>query len=256
MISAKAKKMFAIKDVGVALTSPYLLDKFKLAVKDDSSIMTEGNVRNFINKVKITKTIEDVDTRKKAGSLWIEYFNAVSREMLKISKKTKVHILDCVKIPVNLDNDNYEYSTVINYEGKKMRGYKLGVLRRVTESGGIIEYIIDGTIKDSDLKLVKEKIVKTDIIEENETLIMDRGFVDIDFILKLYKKGIKVIVPVKSNMAIYTQAVEDAKKQNNWKKHPNSKREGQEIALVKDLKGIWIPEEDRYKKCRFTHINI
>ena len=29
LISAKSKKMFAVKDVGVALTSPYLLEKYE-----------------------------------------------------------------------------------------------------------------------------------------------------------------------------------------------------------------------------------
>lgn len=250
MISAKAKKMFAITDVGVAITSPYLIEKYGLTIKNNSSIMTEGNVRNFINKVKYeNENDNDNDkTKKLTGQLWINYFNLVAKAMLKKTKNTRVHILDCVKIPVNVKNKNYELSSVINYEGEKVRGYKLGVLRMVTQTGGLIEYIIDGTIKDNDLTLVKEKMIKLDLIKENDILIMDRGFVDIDFVLKLYRKNIKVVVPVKSNMEIYAKAVEEAKKQNKWKRHPNSKREGQEIAQVKDLKGLWIPKKDKIKK--------
>lgn len=42
MISAKSKKIFAITDVGLALTSPYVLEKLGLAIRTDrKEIMTE-----------------------------------------------------------------------------------------------------------------------------------------------------------------------------------------------------------------------
>ena len=210
--------------------------------------MTKGNVRNFINKVKKIDSSDEEKNKKDSGNLWIEYFNMVAKDMLKISSNTNVHILDCVKTPVNLKNSNYELSTVINYGGEKVRGYKLGVLRRVTETGGLIEYVINGTIKDNDLKLVEDKIKQLNIIKENDILIMDRGFVDIEFIQKFYKRNIKVVLPVKSNMIIYNVAVNEAIKQNNWKKHPNPKRKVQEISLVRELKGLWIPKSDKNKK--------
>ena len=66
MISAKSKKMFAITDVGLALTSPYALEKLGLAIRTDKEeIMTEGNVRNFINKVKIYEDEEKNRQEKK-----------------------------------------------------------------------------------------------------------------------------------------------------------------------------------------------
>lgn len=250
MISAKSKKMFAITDVGLALTSPYALEKLGLAVQTDKEeIMTEGTVRNFINKVKIYEDEEKKqENQKKSGHLWIEYCNKVCKDMLKHSENTNVHILDCVKIPVTFTNKNYELSTVITYEKEKMRGYKLGVLRRVTHTGGMLEYIIDGTMSDNDLKLVKKEIIETDIIKANEYLIMDRGFVDIEFIGALVKKGIKVIIPAKKSMNIYQTAKNEAIEKDIWKKHPNEKRKGQEIALVTDLEGEWIPEKDKTKK--------
>jgi hypothetical protein len=250
MISAKSKKMFAITDVGLALTSPYALEKLGLALRTDKAeIMTEGTVRNFINKVKVYEDEEKTKAdKKKSGHLWIDYCNRVCKDMLEKTENTNVHILDCVKIPVTFKNKNYELSTVITYEKEKMRGYKLGVLRRVTETGGMLEYIIDGTISDNDLKLVKEEIIQTEIIKENEYLIMDRGFADISFISELVKKGIKIIIPAKKNMNIYQIAKEEAIKQNIWKEHPNSKRKGQEIALVTDLEGEWILEKDKNKK--------
>lgn len=250
MISAKSKKMFAITDVGLALTSPYALEKLGLAIRTDKEeIMTEGNVRNFINKVKVYEDEEKTKIdKKKSGHLWINYCNRVCKDMIRKTQNTNVHILDCVKIPVTFKNKNYELSTVITYEKEKMRGYKLGVLRRVTETGGMLEHVIDGTISDNDLKLVKDEIIKTDIIKANEYLIMDRGFIDIKFISELVKKGIKVIIPSKKKMNIYQTAKKEAIEKNIWVKHPNPNREEQEIALVKDLEGEWIVEEDKNKK--------
>lgn len=41
----------------------------------------------------------------------------------------QIHILDCTKLIVNLNNSNYENSKVIKIEGESMRGYKLATLR-------------------------------------------------------------------------------------------------------------------------------
>lgn len=249
MISAKSKKMFATTDVGIALTNPYALKKLNVAIKTNGEIMTEGNVRNFIDKVVVYEDEDEEKIKiKESGHLWIEYFNRIGKTMLKSAEKTNVHILDCVKIPVNEKNRNYELSTLINYEGKKMRGYKLGVLRRVTQSGGIIEYLVDGTMSDHDLSLVEKEILESDIIKEKEYLVMDRGFISIEFISKIHKKGIYVIIPAKKNMNIYNRAIEVAKEKALWKTHPNPKRKGEEIAQVTDLKGEWIAESDKTKK--------
>ena len=247
MISAKSKRMFAITDVGLALTSPYALEKLGLAIRTDKEeIMTEGNVRNFINKVKVYEDEEKTKIdKKKSGHLWIDYCNRVCKDMTRKTQNTNVHILDCVNIPVTFKNKNYELSTVITYEKEKMRGYKLGVLRRITETGGMLEHVIDVTISDNDLKLVKDEIIKTDIIKANEYLILDRGFIDIKFISELVKKGIKVIIPSKKKMNIYQTAKKEAIEKDIWVKHPNPNREEQEIALVKDLEGEWIVEEDK-----------
>ena len=52
---------------------------------------------------------------------------------------------------------------------------------------------------------------------------------------KLNKKRIYIIIPAKKNMEIYVNAVDAAKQNNNWIKHPNSKRKGQDITLVTGL---------------------
>ena len=106
MISAKSKKMFAITDVGLALTSPYALEKLGLAIRTDKEeIMTEGNVRNFINKVKVYEDEEKTKIdKKKSGHLWIDYCNRVCKDMIRKTQNTNVHILDCVNIPLTFKN--------------------------------------------------------------------------------------------------------------------------------------------------------
>ena len=49
-------------------------------------------------------------------------------------------------------------------------------------------------------------------------------------------------------MNIYQTAKKEAIEKDIWVKHPNPNREEQEIALVKDLEGEWIVEEDKNKK--------
>ena len=46
-------------------------------------------------------------------------------------------------------------------------------------------------------------------------------------------------------MNIYQTAKKEAIEKDIWVKHPNPNREEQEIALVKDLEGEWIVEEDK-----------
>lgn len=94
--------------------------------------------------------------------------------------------------------------------------------------------------------LLRKNKKNVDIIKENEYLIMDRGFIDIEFISKLVKKGIKVIIPAKKNMNIYQTAKKEAIENNKWTKHPNINREGQEVTLVTDMEGEWIDEKYVY----------
>lgn len=281
LLSAKLKRLFSISESVVAITAPELIDKFNLNVFSKNGIMSEGNMRYFINKIgnapeisdeiinnklkenrkknkenKSNKKTEDIKKikqelqRQSNGHIFIELFNNVTKELILNFELPTIHILDCVKIPVNYKNSNYELSTVINYEGAPMRGYKLGVIRGLTENGGIIEYLIDGTISDNDLTLTREKVLEYPNLKDGDYLIADRGFVDIKFIKNLVKKNINVIIPIKKNMEIFLEVMENVKKLKNedWQKHPNSKRKGQEISLIKNLKGTWLDDVEKQKK--------
>lgn len=49
-------------------------------------------------------------------------------------------------------------------------------------------------------------------------------------------------------MKIYINAVEVAKQNDNWTKHPNNKRKSQEITLVTGMEGAWLSTNNKSKK--------
>lgn len=281
LLSAKLKRLFSITESTLAITTDSIIEKYNLNFASKKEFTCEGNMRKFIkklgssdavtdeqvqqrikeikNKNKLIKdenkkTIVDKDKIreelqiKQDGHKFVMFFNAVTKKLISKTEKTNIHILDCVKQPVNINNSNYELSTVINYEGKPMRGYKMGVLRCVTEKGGMIEYLIDDTLSKNDISLVEKEISKYDGFSEGDYLLADRGFAKIEFITNLVKRCVNVIIPVKKNMDIFKECIKLAQENNSWEKHPNSNRKGQEITLVKDLKGLWISDKDRDKK--------
>ncbi len=58
---------------------------------------------------------------KYSGEEWASFYNAYVQEHLcpKLDVQPYIHILDCTKILVNLDNDNYENSSVVKIEGRR-----------------------------------------------------------------------------------------------------------------------------------------
>ena len=85
------------------------------------------------------------------------------------------------------------------------------------------------------------------LLKKNKSIVVNK-----------FKKGeieqVKTICPhvfdtalEKLGLSLKTEK-EEAIKQGIWKKHPNPRRKGQEIALVKDLEGEWVLEEDRNKR--------
>ena len=160
-----------------------------------------------------------------------------------------IHILDCTKIPVNLSNTNYENSSVVTIDGETMSGYKLGVLRGITDDSGVAEEIIFGTLKTHDMELCREMLKNTPCFHENDILINDRGFLSREMTnyLKTERK-VDTYIPARENMDIFKDAVSLAVSSGKWQKHPNKKkRKDQEIQLVKSLGPLWAsdtPEKD------------
>lgn len=104
------------------------------------------------------------------------------------------------------------------------------------------------TLSKNDMALVEKEICEYDGFSNGDYLLADRGFAKIEFIVNLVKRGINVIIPVKKNMDIFKECIKIAKESDSWEKHPNQKRKGQDIMLIKNLKGLWVIEKDRNKK--------
>lgn len=168
--------------------------------------------------------------------------------MKKLDIQPCIHILDCTKVLVNLDNENYGNASVAKIDGETMRGYKLGVLRGVLDDYGTAEEIVLGTLTTHDMEQCREMLRNTSCFHENDILINDKGFLSREMTnyLKTARK-VDTYLPAKKNMVIFQDAVKLAISAGKWKKHPNRKRKDQEIQLVTDLGPLWEsgnPEED------------
>ncbi|WP_164917246.1 transposase [Clostridium sp. JN-9] len=240
-ITAKMKLKTSLTDVAFAVTDGELLSELGWNMWDtnknlEEGLFAEGVMRNLIQKYDAEEFIESYNN----------YVQNVVMPSLNIAPS--IHILDCTKIHVNLDNVNYENSETIKDDGKVIRGYKMGTLRGLMDDSGIIEEIVFDSIKPHDLELCRNMILKSKCLKGGDILINDRGFISRDVInfLKV-EKQVDTYVPAKKNMTIYQEAVKIAISEDKWQKHPNRKRKTQEIHLVKDLGMMWqsnTPDKD------------
>ena len=239
-IAAKMKLKTALTDVPYAITDAEALSKFGWNIWDternlEDGLFAEGVMRNYIKKYESEE--------------FIQYYNTyVNEEVLEtLEERPNIHILDCTKIAVNLDNDNFENSEVIKIDGVVTRGYKLGTLRGLYKDTGIIEEITFGGIKTHDMELCRNMLKNTPHFKEGDILINDRGFICRDMInyLKILK-GVDTYIPAKKNMIIHSEAVCLAKAEGKWTKHPNKKRKSQKIQLIRNLGSMWESDDTEH----------
>ena len=245
-IQARMKQQFSISEVPLALTSEKVISSVgvNISYNPNEGLLKEANIRAMLGRYE-----QEDKNNINFNNDFIKRFNEVTKTIIEINNtECNIHILDCSVLDVNLDNPNYEGSSTTYKGGKKLRGYKIGMLRGITPTGGIIEEICMSTAKDHDFKMSKDMIEKSKYLKKGDYLLEDRGFLDIDLFKELDKKGIYIIIPAKKNMEIFIEAVAAAKAANNWITHPNPKRKGQEIALVKDLENAWLSDADKMKK--------
>lgn len=245
-VQSRMKQQFSISELPLALTSKEIIKQldYNISYSNEDSLLKEANIRSWLGKYEQTE--KDYINY---NNYFVDYFNNFTKNYLDEANITcNIHILDCSILDVNINNENYEGSTTTYKDGKQLRGYKIGALRGITANGGVIEEICMSTAKEHDFTMSKEMILNSNYLKKGDYLLEDRGFLDVELFRELNKKGINIIIPAKKNMEIYINAVDVAKQNNSWIKHPNSKRKGQEIALVTDLEYAWLPEKDKLKK--------
>lgn len=245
-VQARMKQQFSISEVSLALTSKNVIKNLGVNINYDvnDGLLKESNIRAILKKYE-----QENKNEIEFNNYFVNFFNEFMRKFLIACNITcNIHILDCTILGVNLDNSNYEGSSVTCKGGKKLRGYKLASLRGVTANGGIIEEICMSTAREHDFGMSEDMIKNSEHLKSGDFLLEDRGFIDIELFKFLNKKGIFVIIPARKSMDIYKEAIQQAKQKNNWKKHPNLKRKGQDITLVTDLEMAWLSENDKSKK--------
>ena len=232
-VTAKLKIKTSLTDVPFAVNDAQLLAELGWNVWDSERDVNEGLFSENVMRKLLAKY---------SSGEWVSFYNDYVQKQLmeKMNIRPGIHILDCTKIPVNLQNENYENSSVVRIDGEAVRGYKLGVLRGIVEDSGIAEEIVFGTLKAHDLELYRDMLKTTPCLKENDILINDRGFLSRDMInyLKTERK-VDTYIPARENMTIFQDAVSLAQKAGKWQKHPNRKRKDQEIQLVTGLGALW-----------------
>lgn len=240
-VAAKLKCKTSLTDVPFAVTEAELLAELGWNIWDSERDVNEGLFSESVMRKLLAKY---------SGGEWVAFYNNYVQEHLekKLGIQPCIHILDCTKILVNLDNENYENSSVARIEGETMRGYKLGVLRGVLDDSGIAEEVVFGTLKTHDMEQCREMLKNTSCFHENDILINDRGFLSRE--MTNYLKSVRKVdtyLPARENMVLHQDAVALASASGQWQKHPNRKRKDQEIQLVTGLGPLWEsgkPEED------------
>src|SRR5262249_34155318 len=118
-----------------------------------------------------------------------------------VAAQPTLHILDCTDLVVTLENDNYELSGITTKNKVAERGYKLGTLRSLLDTGAVLTGIAWGSIQQHDLA-VTDHLVRTSLhLQPGDTLLEDRGFVDADTLTFLKKeREVDVCTGLKSEM--------------------------------------------------------
>ena len=236
-VAAKLKCKTSLTDVPFAITEAELLAELGWNIWDNERNVSDGLFSESVMRKLLAKYKSEE---------WVSFYNSYVREhlMKELDIQPCVHILDCTKVLVNLDNDHYENSSVVKIDGEAMRGYKLGVLRGVLDESGIAEEIVFGTLKTHDMEQCREMLKNTSCFHENDILINDRGFLSREMTnyLKTERK-VDTYIPARENMTVYQDAVKLAIASGKWQKHPNRKRKEQEIQLVTDLGSLWESDE-------------
>lgn len=148
-VAAKLKCKTSLTDVPFAVTQAELLAELDWNLWDNERDVNEGLFSESVMRKLLAKY---------SSEEWVCFYNNYVQEHLlkKLNIQPCIHILDCTKILVNLDNDNYENSSVVKLDGETMRGYKLGVLRGVLDDSGIAQEIVFATLKTHDMEQCRE----------------------------------------------------------------------------------------------------
>lgn len=153
--------------------------------------------------------------------------------------RTRQYILDGMKIETRRPGKRGREGSgsASDDEGNISFGYKVVWLQEIIDKKGILVALKVVPIHRHDIEAARELVEKFPF-ESNSVLIMDRGFIDGEWISHLKKnKKVDVVIPLKKNMHPTDYAISLADENDLWEPHPT--REGQWIAALSEDKLFW-----------------
>jgi hypothetical protein len=246
---------YALRETGCALHSPALLAELGLNVTwlaPGEGLSRRGTATQAVfhgdTLRKLLGQLADLDQKagRRPGESLLNWWNAtVGPAMLRhAGGGTGAWIRDVTKVVVNLANPRYEGSEVATEKGKPpQRGYKLGLLSALIDTGRLLVHVAWGGLRASDLTLTRPLMKENPQLERGDTVLQDRGLVDGPEITVLKRElGVEVVFPLKKKWLAFRLAVLAAEKHpQRWEPHPTRKK--QQIQHVGALAGVW-------KKCQ------
>jgi hypothetical protein len=250
-IAAAFQGEYALRESGCALHSPAILAELGLNAAwlapgeglSRRGTQTEALFHgDTLRKLLYQIAAADHEAGRRPGESLLRWWNeTVGPAMLRhAGGGTGVWIRDATPLVVNLANPRYEGSEVVTEEGKHpQRGYKLGLLSALIDTGRLLVSVAWGGIRTGDLPLCQPFVTPGTPLSPGDTLLEDRGLLDGAEITVLKRDlGVDVVVPLKKGMLSYRLAVLMAEQNTpGWEEHPTRPR--QQIQRVCEIGGPW-----------------
>jgi hypothetical protein len=242
---------YALSQAGCALHSAALLAELGLNVawlRPGAGLSRRGTQQKAVfhpdtlRKLLGQLAAADRQARRFPGASLLTWWNEVVGPafLRRSGGGTGVWILDATKLLVNLANPRYEGSqTSKDEDGQPIRGYKLGLLSTLVETGRLIVHLGWDGVRQSDPGVTKALVTQTPPLSRGDMLLDDRGLLDGEVITCLKRDlGVDVVFPLKREMLAYRLACFKAQERPHcWQAHPTRAR--QEIQRVVEIGGPW-----------------
>ena len=229
------------------LTAPYMLNSAELIIKlgYSAKVLTEGfNNKNIYPRECPFhgETLKHVLLGTNSNKI-VDWFNKDWSQLIKAHSPGDVrhYVIDGMNIhvPSHLYK-KFQGSGMIKKQGKYEYGYKVVWIYELIDRKGIIRSMKFSPINTHDVVLGKE-LVKDFDFAKHSVVIMDRGFIDGEWITSLKRdRAIELCIPLRRNMLLSELAIYNDTVESDWKEHPT--REGQRIRELSDDELVW-------KKC-------
>jgi len=109
-------------------------------------------------------------------------------------------------------------------------------------------------MQEHDIEVCRPLLTSSAVLRAGDLLLEDNGFMDGDLISRLkHEHKVDVIVPLRSNMIAFDEAVRLAQMADNWQPHPS--RATQQVAFVPGVQHVWQSCTARLNACviRYWH---